>query len=137
MRDVNNTCKIALVQAEPLLFDKQACLDKTLKLIREAAEHNAELIVFPELFIPGYPIGMNFGFSMGKRTEAGRQDWMSYYNASLLAGGEEFQTLAALSKSLSVYVSLGFSERDEISGTLYNSNVIFEPDGSWKVHRKL
>ena len=137
MRDVNNTCKIALVQAEPLLFDKQACLDKTLKLIREAAEHNAELIVFPELFIPGYPIGMNFGFSMGKRTEAGRQDWMRYYNASLLAGGEEFQTLAALSKSLSVNVSLGFSERDEISGTLYNSNVIFEPDGSWKVHRKL
>ena len=137
MRELKNTCRIALVQAEPLLFDKQACLDKILKLIKEAAEHNVELIVFPELFIPGYPIGMNFGFSMGKRTEAGRQDWMRYYNASLLAGGEEFQTLAALCRSLGVYVSLGFSERDEVSGTLYNSNVIFEPDGSYKVHRKL
>ena len=35
------------------------------------------------------------------------------------------------------YISLGFSERDAVSGTLYNSNVIFEPDGSYKVHRKL
>ena len=137
MRELKNTCRIALIQAEPILFDKKACLDKTVQLIKEAADHKAELIVFPELFIPGYPIGMNFGFSMGKRTEAGRQDWMRYYNASLLAGGEEFQLLAELVKSLGVYVSLGFSERDEISGTLYNSNVIFEPDGSYKVHRKL
>lgn len=137
MRELKNVCKLALVQAEPILFDKQACLDKTVALIKEAAEQKAELIVFPELFIPGYPIGMNFGFSMGKRTEAGRQDWMRYYNASLLAGGEEFQLLADLVKELGVYVSLGFSERDAVSGTLYNSNVIFEPDGSFKVHRKL
>ena len=137
MRELKNVCKLALVQAEPILFDKQACLDKTVALIKEAAEQKAELIVFPELFIPGYPIGMNFGFSMGKRTEAGRQDWMRYYNASLLAGGEEFQLLADLVKELGVYVSLGFSERDAVSGTLYNSNVIFEPDGSYKVHRKL
>ena len=76
MRELKNVCKLALVQAEPILFDKQACLDKTVDLIKEAAEQKAELIVFPELFVPGYPIGMNFGFSMGKRTEAGRQDWM-------------------------------------------------------------
>lgn len=137
MRELKNVCKLALVQAEPILFDKQACLDKTVTLIKEAAEQKAELIVFPELFIPGYPIGMNFGFSMGKRTEAGRQDWMRYYNASLVAGGEEFQLLTELVKELGVYVSLGFSERDAVSGTLYNSNVIFEPDGSYKVHRKL
>lgn len=137
MRELKNVCKLALVQAEPILFDKQACLDKTVTLIKEAAQQKAEMIVFPELFIPGYPIGMNFGFSMGKRTEAGRQDWMRYYNASLLAGGEEFQLLADLVKELGVYVSLGFSERDGVSGTLYNSNVIFEPDGSYKVHRKL
>lgn len=137
MRELKNVCKLALVQAEPILFDKQACVDKTVTLIKEAAEQKAELIVFPELFIPGYPIGMNFGFSMGKRTEAGRQDWMRYYNASLVAGGEEFQLLTELVKELGVYVSLGFSERDAVSGTLYNSNVIFEPDGSYKVHRKL
>lgn len=137
MRDVKNTCKIALVQAEPVLFDKDASLAKALKYIEEAAEQKAELIVFPELFIPGYPIGMNFGFSMGKRTEAGREDWMRYYNASLLAGGPEFEALAQAAVKANAYISMGFSERDAVKGTLYNSNVIFEPDGSWKVHRKL
>ena len=137
MRDVTNNCKIALVQAEPVLFDKDASLAKALKYIEEAAEQKAELIVFPELFIPGYPIGMNFGFSMGKRTEAGREDWMRYYNASLLAGGPEFEALAQAAVKANAYISMGFSERDAVKGTLYNSNVIFEPDGSWKVHRKL
>ena len=137
MRDVKNTCKIALVQAEPVLFDKDASLAKALKYIEEAAEQKAELIVFPELFIPGYPIGMNFGFSMGKRTEAGREDWMCYYNASLLAGGAEFEALSRAAVKANAYISMGFSERDAVKGTLYNSNVIFEPDGSWKVHRKL
>lgn len=137
MRDVKDTCKIALVQAEPVLFDKDASLEKALKYIEEASKQNAELIVFPELFIPGYPIGMNFGFSMGKRTEAGREDWMRYYNASLLAGGPEFEALAQAAVKANAYISMGFSERDAVKGTLYNSNVIFEPDGSWKVHRKL
>ena len=137
MRDVKQTCKIALVQAEPILFDKDASLAKALNLIKEAAEQKAELIVFPELFIPGYPIGMNFGFSMGKRTEAGREDWMRYYNASLIAGGPEFEALAEAAIKTKAYISMGFSERDAVKGTLYNSNVIFEPDGSYKVHRKL
>ena len=137
MRKVESTCKIALVQAEPVLFDKDASLEKALKLIEEAAANQAELIVFPELFIPGYPIGMNFGFSMGKRTEPGREDWMRYHDASLVAGEEEFQKMAEAAKRTGTYISMGFSERDAVLGTLYNSNVIFEPDGSWKVHRKL
>lgn len=137
MIDIKNTCKIALVQAEPIMFDKTEGLEKTLGLIEEASAKDAELIVFPELFIPGYPIGMNFGFSMGKRTEPGREDWKKYYDASLVAGGEEFAKLAEAAKKAGAYVSIGFSERDAVGGTLYNSNVIFEPDGSYKVHRKL
>ena len=78
MRDIDPVCKIALVQAEPVLFDKEASLAKALDYIEESASQNPDVIVFPELFIPGYPIGMDFGFSMGKRTEAGRSDWKRY-----------------------------------------------------------
>ena len=85
MKDVQETCRIAVIQAEPVMFDKAGGLKKALRCIRNAAAEEAELIVFPELFIPGYPIGMNFGFSMGKRTEAGRADWKRYYDASLIA----------------------------------------------------
>jgi len=137
MKDINNTCRVALVQAEPVMFDKAASLNKALRFIEEAAAENTDLIVFPELFIPGYPIGMNFGFSMGKRTEAGRKDWKRYYDASVVAGGSEFDQLADAAKKAGAYISIGFSERDAVGGTLYNSNVIFEPDGAYKVHRKL
>ena len=94
MKDIKNTCKIALVQAEPVMFNKSASLKKTLQYISEAASQKPDLIVFPELFIPGYPFGMNFGFSMGKRSEEGRKDWKRYYDASVVAGETEFQQLA-------------------------------------------
>ena len=137
MKDTFDKCKVALVQAEPVMFDKAASLDKALEYINEAKAEKAELIVFPELFIPGYPIGMNFGFSMGKRSEPGREDWKRYYDESIVAGGPEFDTLAKAAKEAGAFISIGFSERDAVIGTLYNSNVIFEPDGSFKVHRKL
>ena len=138
MKDLEKkTCRIGLVQAEPVLFDKQASLEKALEYIDEAAANGAEFIVFPELFIPGYPVGMNFGFSVGKRTEPGREDWKRYYDASVVAGEDEFRQLAEAAVRTGAYISIGFSERDAVGGTLYNSNAIFEPDGSYKVHRKL
>ena len=56
MKDLKPICRIAVVQAAPVLFDKKACVEKALRLTREAA--GAEVIVFPELFLPGYPYGM-------------------------------------------------------------------------------
>ena len=50
-----DTCKLALVQAAPVMFDKDRCVEKITNLIGEAAAKGAELVVFPELFIPGYP----------------------------------------------------------------------------------
>ena len=55
MKDLNSHCRLAIVQAAPVMFDKDACLEKAIRLIEEAAQNGAELIVFPELFLPGYP----------------------------------------------------------------------------------
>lgn len=104
MRAIRPTCRVALVQAEPVMFDKQASLDKVLRAIDEAAPHKPDLIVFPELFIPGYPIWLNFGFTLGKR----------YYDASVVAGDKEFQAIAEAAKRTGAYISMGFSERDAV-----------------------
>lgn len=89
MRDIASLCKIAVVQAAPVMFDKGACVEKAVKLIHIAAGMSAELIVFPELFIPGYPYGMTFGFTVGSRNEDGRRDWKLYYDNSLVVPGRE------------------------------------------------
>ena len=137
MKDLKSVCRIAVVQAAPVLFDKEACLEKTLALMEKAAASGAELIVFPELFIPGYPFRMTFGFTVGSRTAEGRADWKRYYDASILVPGPETARLAEAAKRLGVYVSLGISERDAVTATLYNSNLFIAPDGTVMNHRKL
>ena len=138
MKDLKKICRIAVVQAAPVMFDKAACTDKAVGLIREAGEQGAELIVFPELFVPGYPYGMTYGFTVGSRTADGRKDWKDYYDNSLLVPGPETEALARAAKAAHAYVSIGVSERDPLSATLYNSNLIFSPEGTLlTVHRKL
>ena len=80
MKDLKDICKVALVQAEQVMFDKKEGVEKTVKLIKEAGEKDVDLIVFPELFIPGYPYGITYGFTVGSRNEDGRKDWKVYYN---------------------------------------------------------
>lgn len=128
---------MAIVQATPVMFRKDKGLEKALTLIDEAAQQGAELIVFPELFLPGYPYGMTFGFTVGSRKADGRVDWKNYYDNSLLFDGAEIKALIDKAKALGVYLSMGYSERDAVTGTLYNSNVMIAPDGTAMNHRKL
>ena len=138
MKELKQNCRVAVIQAEPKLFDKKGCLRMTLDFIDRAAEKKAELIVFPELFIPGYPFGMNFGFSTGQRSADGRADWQRYYDASILVPGPETEVISRAAKEANAYVSIGVSERDALTGTLYNSNLIFSPEGELLTcHRKL
>ena len=138
MRDLRESCRIAVVQAAPVMFDKAACTVKAVELIRAAAAEQAELIVFPELFIPGYPYGMTFGFTVGSRTAPGRKDWGLYYDNSILVPGPETEILGRAAREARAYVSIGVSERDAVNATLYNTNLIFSPAGELlTVHRKL
>ena len=130
METLKDTCRIAVVQAAPVMFDKDKCVDKALELLRECAANGAELVVCPELFIPGYPYGMTFGFTVGSRKADGRKDWKQYYDNSITAAGAEMQRLIDAAKELGVYVSIGYSERDTVTATLYNSNLMIAPDGT-------
>ncbi|MBO5516912.1 MAG: carbon-nitrogen hydrolase family protein [Firmicutes bacterium] len=138
MKDLKDICRVAVVQAAPVMFDKEACLEKALGLIAEAGRNGAELIVFPELFIPCYPYGLTFGFTVGHREESGRTDWKRYYDNSLLVPGPETERLAAAAKAAGAWLSIGVSERVLTSATLYNTNLVFSPEGALvSHHRKL
>jgi nitrilase len=50
--------KIAVVQTPPVLLDREKTLEKAVTLVGEAAAEGADLVVFPETFIPGYPSWM-------------------------------------------------------------------------------
>lgn len=47
--------KLAIIQKSPVFLDKQKTIANAVALAQEAANNGAELVVFPEAFIPGYP----------------------------------------------------------------------------------
>ncbi|MCF4114217.1 MULTISPECIES: carbon-nitrogen hydrolase family protein [Dethiosulfovibrio] len=138
MLTLKDTCRIAVVQAAPVMFDSEASTEKAVDLTSKAAEKGAELIVFPELFIPGYPYGITYGFTVGSRTVEGREDWKKYYDNSIVVPGPETEALGKAAEEAGAFLSIGVSERDSLSATLYNSNLLFSPEGELLFsHRKL
>ena len=79
MSDDASTVRVAVVQAAPVLFDREATVEKTRRLTAEAAARGARLILFPEAFIPAYPRGLGFGSVVGSRSPEGRRTWQTYW----------------------------------------------------------
>jgi nitrilase len=132
------TIRAAVVQAAPVLFDREATTAKAERLISEAAQGGAELIVFPESFIPGYPRGMSFGCTVGSRTEEGRRDFQRYWEHSVPVSGVTVERLGKAAQEAGAYLVMGVTERDELNRTLYCSLLYFAPDGTLQgTHRKL
>ncbi|MDR1569751.1 MAG: carbon-nitrogen hydrolase family protein [Oscillospiraceae bacterium] len=132
--------RVAVIQAAPVIMDLKNTLERTIDLIRQAADKKARLIVFPEAFISAYPRGLTFGFVVGSRTPEGREDWKRYYDNSIAVTSGETDMLAKAAKEAGAYLSIGVIEKDaqKISGTLYCTNLFFGPDGKYLgKHRKL
>src|SRR5512132_2101221 len=130
--------RIAAVQATPVILDRDATIDKACALIAQAATGGAQLVVFPESFVPGYPDWVWV-------VPAGRGSTMSRLHGRLLANsvtvpGAATQRIADAARKSKVIVAIGVSERnDEASGaTMYNSLLVFDESGEMiGRHRKL
>jgi nitrilase len=132
--------KVAVVQASPVLFDREATLEKVGRLAAAAAGQGAELILFPEAFVPAYPRGLGFGTVVGGRTDAGRRLWQRYWANAVEVPGPATEALGAAARSSVAYLVVGVVERDQDygGGTLYCTLLYFGPDGQLLAkHRKL
>ena len=132
--------RVAVAQMASVFADKDACIEKSVGAIREAGAHGADLVLLPEVMIPGYPRGFTYGAYVGNRTQAGRADFARYWNASMRLDDDEIQPLRDAAQAAGAYVVLGVSERGDEGngGTLYNSLVYIGPAGNLLgVHRKL
>ena len=48
--------RVAAAHMAPVFLDLEATVDKTCSVIREAAENGAQLVVFPETYLPAFPV---------------------------------------------------------------------------------
>ncbi|MFG1249376.1 carbon-nitrogen hydrolase family protein [Xanthobacter flavus] len=127
--------KVAAVQAATIPFDGPAATQRTVALIAEAAATGAKIAVFPEAFIGGYPKGLDFGCSVGRRTAEGRADFVRYVRGAITVPGPEVDQLAAACAEHDIHVVVGVIERD--GGTLHCTVLYLGPDGLLGKHRKV
>ena len=128
--------KVAVVQASPVVFDRERTLEKLCSLAGEAARKGARLVLFPEAFVSAYPRGLDFGAVVGNRTDAGRRDFQRYWESSVDVPGPAVDALAKTARTHDIYLVAGVVERD--GGTLYCTVLFFAPDGSYLgKHRKV
>ncbi len=128
------TVKVAAVHAAPVFLDRTATVAKALALIREAHLHSAELIAFPESFIPAFPVWAALWAPIDNH------DLFERFAAeSIYIDGPELAAICAEAARCEVFVSMGFSERSRVSvGCLWNSNVLIDDRGQIvNHHRKL
>lgn len=130
------TVNAAVVQAAPVVFDTPRTLEKLGDLTRDAAAQGADLVVFPEAFIGGYPKGLDFGARLGLRSEAGREDFRRYFESAIDLPGPQSTILAESACANGVHLVTGVIERD--GGTLYCTALMYSPEGRLLgKHRKL
>lgn len=130
------TIKAAVVQAAPVLFDTPRTLDKLADLAGEAAGTGADLVVFPEAFVGGYPKGLDFGTRLGMRSPEGREAFRRYHESAIDLPGPDATRLGEIARDNRIHLVVGIIERD--GGTLYCTAVTYAPSGKLiSKHRKL
>jgi aliphatic nitrilase len=123
--------KVAAVQAAPEFMDLDACVDKGISLIREAAAKGASIIAFPECWIPGYPWWIWLA-----PPAHNLKYFQRYHENCLVVDSGAFSRLADAARENAIHVSMGASERDH--GSLYIAQFLFDPAGDLvQARRKL
>jgi nitrilase len=123
---------VAAVQATPVFLDREATVERLVGLIGEAAAAGAQLVVFPEAIVPGYPDWV------WRRPAWSDAVWYRrLHDQAVDIPGPATERLAAAARESRMWVAVGVTERTA-SGTLYNAILYLDPQGEIAgVHRKL
>ncbi|HKV43752.1 MAG TPA: carbon-nitrogen hydrolase family protein [bacterium] len=140
MGDAFPTVRAAVIQAAPIVLNREATVEKACGLIRSAATQGAKLIVFPEAYIPAYLWGLGLGTKLGSRSSAGRRTWARYWANAVEIPSPATDAICRAAEEVGAYIAMGVIERDATysRGTLFCTLLYVGPDGQiLGRHRKL
>jgi nitrilase len=128
-----DSVRVAAVQAAPVYLDRDATIDRVVTLVEEAGANGAQLIVFGEAFVPGYP---DWAWRTNPWHDAPWFDRLQ--DQAVVVGSEATDRLGEAARAAGAVVVVGIDERDLHGSTLYNSILYLGDDGSvLGTHRKL
>jgi len=125
---------VACAQVEPVLFDRVATIDRIGEVAAEVAGNGAQLVLFPETFIPVYPSNRWVRFL------AGGQDSKAVFaklaRESLEVPSADSDRIGEIGREHSLWLAVGANELDPATGTIYNALLLYGPDGSLALHHR-
>ncbi|MEZ5305996.1 MAG: carbon-nitrogen hydrolase family protein [Pyrinomonadaceae bacterium] len=131
-----HSVRVGIVQEPPVYLNIALTVEKLLGICERLAEESVEIAVFPETWLPGYPVWLDeapkaclWDYPPAKRL------YRYLHENSLEHGGSEYSVIAEAARKLGMHVIVGAHERD--GGTIYNSTFTFSPDGNVYSRRKL
>jgi len=131
--------KIAIIQEAPHVLDKKNTINKAVEIIKSVSEQGAELIVFPEAFIPGYPAWI-WRLRPGGDWAINEELHTRLFRNAIDLSSEDLQPILDAAKERCVTVVCGINERDNANSqsTIYNSVITIDTKGRIvNHHRKL
>jgi len=125
----NRIIRAAAAQLSPSLERASSTLDKVIGAIDDAAGQGAQLIVFPETFVPYYPY-----FSFVQTPMQSSKEHMRLYDQAVVVPGPITNAVSERAKLKKIVVVLGVNERDH--GSLYNTQLVFNSTGELILKRR-
>ena len=131
---VHEPARTAIAHVSPVFLDTAATIDKACAIIAEVARAGAQLVVFPETYVPAFPL-----WSALQAPIYSHRYFVRLAQAAVRVPGPEAARLSAAARRHEIMVSIGVNEGTAASvGCLWNSNLLFGSDGSLlNHHRKL
>jgi nitrilase len=129
--------RVAIVQHAPVFLNLERSLLRACDLIAAAARQDAQLIAFPETWLPGYPVWLDAapGAALWDHPPA-KALYRLLAENSLVVGSAHFAALLEAAGRAGATVVMGAHER--LGGTLYNTTIIVDGGGQdYRLHRKL
>lgn len=134
--------KVGIVQASPVFWNLEESLAKANRLVEQAAEKGARVVVFGEAWLTGYPAWLDYcpGAALWDHGPT-KEVFAQLRHSSLVIPSRESQMLASAARDYEIVLVMGVNERVDFgpgNGTLYNTLLTFNSDGSLvNHHRKL
>ncbi len=128
------TLRVAAAQATYVLMDRDATIDRVAEVTAAAAAQGAQLVVFPEAFVPGTPFWIDT-----QPIWDGDADWFRLLaENAVVIPGPSVDRLGAIAREHGVWLVIGVQEKEPNGATIYNTTLYFSADGTLvEKHRKL
>jgi nitrilase len=134
---MERSVRVACVQVEPVVLDREATLDKLEQVAAEAAGEGAELVVFPETFVPVYPSSTWAKAFAGWEATGAKETFARLAQQSVAVGSPAERRIAASAQELGIWIVTGVNEVDpERPGTIYNALLYHSPAGELALHHR-